>query len=168
MQIFKNKVIALEEKQVRLPNGKSMRLTIVKHPKVVVIIPVIRGEFLMENHYRPVIKRWLLEFPAGFIDKGETPTQAAKRELEEETGLKATRIRYLFKNYSSAGFTNELSYFFLADAFAKGKGHSEAGEVLEIRRIGIERAVQMVKRDLISDSKTIKGILFYKEFLYQK
>ncbi len=163
--IFKNKVIALEERMQRLPNGKSAKITAVKHPMVAVIIPVVSGKFLLESHYRPVIKKWLLEFPAGFMDKGETPIQAAKRELEEETGLKAKKLRYLFKNYSSAGFTDELSYFFLADDFAKGKRHPEAGEVLRIRRINIEKAVQMVRDGKVSDSKTIKGILYYKAFI---
>ncbi|MCW6160279.1 MAG: NUDIX hydrolase [Candidatus Micrarchaeales archaeon] len=166
--IFKNKVIALEERIQRLPNGRSAKITAVKHPRVAVIIPVIGGRFLLENHYRPVIRKWLLEFPAGFVEKGESPIHAARRELEEETGLKAKGLKYLFKNYSSAGFTDELAYFFLAEAFSKGRRSSEEGEIQTLRKISIEKALQMVKEGRIADSKTQKGILYYTSFLYKK
>ena len=166
--IFKNKVITLEERVQRLPNGRSAKITIVKHPEVAVIIPVIGGKFLLENHYRPVIKKWLLEFPAGFVEKGESPLQAAKREMEEETGLKVRGLKYLFKNYSSAGFTDELAYYYLAEKFSKGKRSNEGNEIQTLRSIGIKKALQMVRQGRITDSKTMKGILYYTSFLYGK
>lgn len=164
-KIFENRIVTLEEKVQKLPNRKRIKLTIVRHPKVAVIIPVRRGKFLMESHYRPVIREWLLEFPAGFVEKGETPNHAARRELEEETGMKAKKLQYLFKTYSSAGFTDELAYFFFADVFSKGKRQSESGEILTMKEISIGKALQMVKGDKIHDSKTIKGILYYNSFL---
>lgn len=164
-RIFKNKIIAVEERAQKLPNGKVRKITVVNHPKVAVIIPVRSGKFIFETHYRPVIRKWILEFPAGFVDKGETPRQCAERELEEEVGLKAKKLKYLFKSYSSPGFTDELAYFFFADSFEKGKQRLEDTEILKIKEIDIERAVRMVKNDRINDSKTIKGILYYKIFL---
>ncbi len=165
MQLYKNKIITLEERLQKLPNGKSKKITVVKHSKVSVIIPVRNGRFVLENHYRPVIRKWILELPAGFVDKGETPRQAAIRELEEETGLKSKRLRYLFKNYSSPGFTDELAYFFLADRFEDGVRKLEDSEILNIKEISVGKALQMVKSDRINDSKTIKGILYYAAFL---
>jgi len=132
------------------------------HPGAVVIIPLISDhEIIMLKQYRPGPQGWILELPAGTLEAGEDPRDAAARELLEETGYRAGEIRFLFKMYSSPGISTEMLYVFLArDLIYVGEDHQE-DEMIEIIRISIHDAIEMIRKGVVVDAKTIASLLYY-------
>ena len=110
----------------------------------VVILPVNNNnEIIFVKQYREVVGKDLLELPAGMIDKGENPKQAAIRELEEETGIKANNIEFLIDFYASCGYTHEKFYVYIAKDFEKWKQHlDDTEEILSIEKINIEDCIK--------------------------
>ncbi|EFD93106.1 MAG: NUDIX hydrolase [Candidatus Parvarchaeum acidophilus ARMAN-5] len=136
--------------------------------KDVVMVAVLnnKNELLFEKHFRPIMGKVLYELPAGYVDKGESPIKAAARELEEETGYKAKKIKSLFKSYISTGRSKQLMHFFIADQLTKGKKHKDPGEQIDdIVWIPLEKAVDMVKSGKIKGIDTTACILFLSQFL---
>ena len=115
----------------------------------VVILPITdKNEVIFVKQEREAIGKITLELPAGMIDADELPEQAAKRELEEEVGIKANKIEYLTEFYSSCGYTNEKLYVFLAKDFEKGKQHFDGTEeILNIIKIPIEECMKKLENN---------------------
>lgn len=101
----------------------------------------------------------VLELPAGKLEYGEEPFAAGKRELQEETGASANSYRDLGKLYPTPGYCGEIIHMYLAQDLTFSEQHLDADEFLEVRRIPLEDAFQMVMRNEIRDSKTQVGIL---------
>ncbi len=135
------------------------------HPGAVVIIPLLNdNEILMLRQYRPGPQEWILELPAGTLERGEDPIDAAARELLEETGYRAEEIRPLFKMYSSPGISTEMLYSFLARGLTyEGEDHQE-DEMIDVIRVGVGEALDMIRRGVIVDAKTIASLLYYIAF----
>lgn len=129
----------------------------------VVILPVTENnEIIFVKQLREVIGKVALELPAGMIDSGEKPKEAASRELEEETGIKSNNIEYLTSYYSSCGYTNEKIYIYLAKDFTYGKQHfDETEEILEVEKIKLEDAIQRVFDEDFCHASTKVAILAY-------
>lgn len=89
------------------------------------------NKLLLVRQYRPPVEAWTLEFPAGLVDDGESPEQTALRELREETGYCAERVRLLPPALSSPGLTNEAAQFALVDVDVGGEGNAEPRQQLE-------------------------------------
>ncbi|HFS8459835.1 TPA: NUDIX hydrolase, partial [Vibrio cholerae] len=103
------KSIALVEEDILLPNGHSVRHTTISHPGAAVILPLTdQGEIVLIRQFRPSLKKWLLELPAGTIEEGEPPLSCAQRELEEETGFSAQQFIELGQVTPLAGFCDEI------------------------------------------------------------
>ena len=143
-------------------NGKRHKFYVIDINDVALIAPLnSKNEFIMERHFRPVLGKTIYEFPAGYIDKGETPLESAKRELEEETGFKAGRIQTLFKSYISPGRSKQMVHFFLADRLVEGKSKQEDGEQIDgLVTIDLEKALRMIKTGEIESMEAISCILY--------
>jgi ADP-ribose pyrophosphatase len=115
---------------------------------------------LLECQYRHAADSYLLELPAGRIDKGEKALPAAKRELLEETGYTAKKWKQILKFYASPGFVAEPMTLFWARGLKPGPAQPEADEVIEQHLVPLSEAVQMVRRGTIRDAKTISGVLW--------
>jgi len=115
-EVFRNRLIAVRNDQVRMPGDKSAERTVVAHPGAVAVLALDdAGRALMIRQYRHPVGRILWELPAGLLDHpGESPVEAAKRELREETGYAARDWQSLVDFYSSPGFTDERLRIFLA------------------------------------------------------
>lgn len=100
------------------------------------------------------------ELPAGRIDEGEAELVAAKRELLEETGYRASRWKQVLRFWASPGFVAETMALYLARGLREGAAEPEEDEVIEVRFVPLSKAVAMVKRGTICDGKTIAGILW--------
>ncbi len=132
--------------------------------KDVVVIAALndKKEIIIERHFRPSINKYIYEMPAGYVEKGEKPIEAAKRELEEETGYKTGRIKNVFTNYISIGRTSQKAYIFLADRLKKGRKKEEAGEIIEyIKFISIEEAAKMIERQTMGSEFTATAMYLY-------
>jgi ADP-ribose pyrophosphatase len=107
----------------------------------------------------------LWELVAGRIDRGESPLAAAHRELAEETGYSARRLRKLMVIYPSPGFIDERMWIFSAAGLTAGAARPEEDELIAARRFSLPAAEQMIRRGAIRDAKSVSGILFYSRFI---
>jgi ADP-ribose pyrophosphatase len=149
---------------VREPSGVQTRRDIVRHSGSVVVLAVEEThsgpKILLEHQYRHAAQRYLWELPAGRIDEGEKPLQAAKRELIEETGYRAKKWKQILYFFATPGFVAEPLSLFLAEDLTQGEAEPEDDEVIHIEMVPLANAVKMVIQGKICDAKTISGVLW--------
>jgi ADP-ribose pyrophosphatase len=134
---------------------------VVEHSGAVVVIAMPSpDEMVLVRQYRHPLARMTWEVCAGGIDPGETPHDAALRELREETGFRASRMRSLWSAYSAPGFCSELLHFFVTDAWDVGATDFDPGEDIEIATFSIGRLREMIERDELPDAKTQISVLW--------
>jgi ADP-ribose diphosphatase len=133
---------------------------VVHHSGSAVIVPVHDdGTVVFVRQYRHPAVRYLLELPAGTLADGERPDAGAMRELEEELGLVAARLEKLSEFFVSPGFLEEKMWVFLATELSEGKQKLDDDEVLDIVRLPIAEALEMITSGEIQDAKTIIGLI---------
>ena len=165
-RIYDGKVVGLRVDSVCLSDGRETRMEIVEHVDVVHILPVDGdGSLLLVRQYRAAAGRELVETPAGGMDPGETPQDAAQRELREETGYRADRFRLLGSVYSSPGFCTELNHLFLAEGLTHDPLEPDADEEIALVRVSLDEALRMVADNQIGDAKSVAAILLYKSLV---
>jgi len=164
-KIFDGKVLNLRVDTVEMEGQKYTKREIVeRHPCVAIVAINEEDELILIKQYRKAIDKEIYELPAGMVDFGEEPEQAALRELKEETGYDARSIDYLFENYSSPGFTNERLFVFYAKDLSEGKQDLDEFEHLKVEKIKFDEVLKLIELGEITDSKSIAGILFYNNF----
>ena len=154
-KIFDGKVVKLFVDEVLTPNNNVATREIVKHLGGVCILGIIDNKVIMEKQYRYAYDEILYELPAGKLEQGEQPLEAAKREFEEETGYKVNNIIEYGKMYPTCGYSNEIIYLFLAEGLRKSKRNLDEDEIIDLEYIEIEEVVKMIKNGIIKDAKTI-------------
>ena len=133
---------------------------VVHHPGSAVIVPVHDdGTVVLVRQYRHPAVRYLLEVPAGTLADGEPPDAGAARELEEELGLVAEQLDKLSEFFVSPGFLEEKMWVYLATGLSEGKPNPDDDEVLEVVRLPIGDALEMITSGEIQDAKTIIGLM---------
>lgn len=157
---YKGKWFSVVGEKVKLPNGKIAEWEKVVTNDFVMIVPIVdKDNLLILRQYRPVLKKWFYELPAGRINKGENPTKCAKRELEEETGHRSNQIKQVCKAYSSNGLTTEMGHYFIARNLIKSTQKLDEHEVLQVKKIKISKALEMIKNGKIVEAHTIMALL---------
>jgi ADP-ribose pyrophosphatase len=133
---------------------------VVHHPGSAVILPVFADDTVaLVRQYRHPAVRYLLEAPAGTLEKGEAPEQGAARELEEELGLIAGNLEKLTEFFVSPGFCEEKMWIYLATELAETKQRLEDDEIIEVVRLPFSEALEMITDGEIQDAKTIIGLM---------
>ena len=133
---------------------------VVHHYGSAVIVPVFDdGTVALVRQYRHPAVRYVLEVPAGTLAKGERPEIGAARELKEELGLVAARLEKLSEFFVSPGFCEEKMWIFLATELSEGEQALEEDEILEVVRLPIADALEMITSGEIEDAKTIIGLM---------
>ena len=165
----KRDLISLKKEYMSI-NGKKMRVISIVEPSVSVVLPFIdssKDTIIIERQYRPALRKYIYELPAGHIDEGETPRQAAIREMQEETGSAPKCLSFMYKSYSTPGSSSTIFHYFVAIGLANGNGrfHKDPDEVINIEKVSMKNALSMIKSGRIIDNKTISAILYYKKFL---
>jgi ADP-ribose pyrophosphatase len=122
-----------------------------------------QDEILLVRQLRPAVDQVLLELPAGIVDPGEDPLTCARRELEEETGYTAERLDLLIRFYPSPGFCTELLHVYRASGLRECRGQPDEDEELELVRLPLAEAMDLVRGGQITDSKTVVGLLAYSD-----
>ncbi|EGY76430.1 NUDIX hydrolase [Peptoniphilus indolicus] len=164
-KIYDGKILSLKVDTVELPNKKYSKREIVEHSAAVSIVAITEDdEVLIIKQYRKAIEKEIYEVPAGLIEIGELPKDAAMRELTEETGYTASDIQYLSEFYTSPGFCTEKIHVFLATGLKLGEQNLDLYEFIDVEKIKFEDVLKMLDRCEINDAKTIASILYYKEF----
>jgi len=162
-KIFDGKIISLQVDDVTLPNGKTSKRELVKHPGAVAVIPVTKdNKIVFVEQYRKPLEKSIIEIPAGKLENGEEPKATAIRELEEETGYTTNELSFITSFYTSPGFADELLYIYITDQL-KALEHPVEGdedEFVEIVELTLEEAKQYVEEERIHDAKTNYAVLY--------
>ena len=133
---------------------------VVHHNGSAVIVPVFDdGTVALVKQYRHPAVRYLLEVPAGTLAKGERPETGAARELKEELGLVASRLEKLSEFFVSPGFCEEKMWVYLATELFEGEQALEDDEIIDVVRLPIADALEMITSGEIQDAKTIIGLM---------
>lgn len=146
-------------------DGKQILRDIVNPGEAAVVLPITdKNEVVFERQLRESVGKVCLELPAGMVDPGENPLDTARRELEEETGIRAKSIEHMITIYPSTGYTSEKVHIFLARDFEEGHVHLDATEeILEVVKIPIEECVERAKNGILENASQIIAILLYKQ-----
>jgi ADP-ribose pyrophosphatase len=161
--LYRGKVVDLFVDTVRLPSGHNVVREVVHHPGGVVAVPVLEdGSLLLIRQFRYPLQKYILEFPAGKLDSGQSPLDTMRRELEEETGYCAEVLRYEFSFHTSPGFCDEIIHLFLASGLTHIAQRLEEGEHITVERYTLEECLHMIQTGKIADGKTILGLLWYQ------
>lgn len=157
---FRGRIITVKVDQVAMPDGSLASRELVHHPGGVGVVAVTEDEkVILVKQYRKPIDTAIYEIPAGKLDAGEDHRTCGIRELEEETGLRAENFIYLGFIYPSPGFTDERTYMYLATGLTQGEEHPDPDEYLDVEQIPLEKALEMIMNNELSDAKTVAGIL---------
>jgi len=158
-KIFSGRVFDVTVDTVR-EGDKTYVREVVHHPGSAVILPAFEdGTIALVRQYRHPAVRYLLELPAGTLNDKERPEYGASRELEEELGLVAGRMEKLSEFFVSPGFCEEKMWLYLATDLTETQQGLEDDEVLEVVRLPLDRALQMITDGEIEDAKTIIGLM---------
>ncbi|MGC8479288.1 MAG: NUDIX hydrolase [Candidatus Micrarchaeia archaeon] len=164
MKFMREEEVKLIQKKFAY-NGREYIRKYIETPETVCIVAVLKNKkIILEKQYRQIIKKTIIEIPAGKLRHNESPKNGALRELEEETGYKAMRIKYLFSAYASPGFSNEIMHYFLADKLKKTKTNRDFDETIKLIEVDIKDAIKLIKTGKIKNSTSIAGILYYTNF----
>ena len=160
-EVYHGKLINVEHWQVRLSNGQTALREIVKHRGAAAIVPLDeQGNVTLVCQHRVAVGRFTWEIPAGKLDSdSEDMLDAAKRELEEETGLHAENWQLLVDMDTTPGFCDEHIAIYLATGLSQHHMHTDEDEFLNVDRVPLGEAVRRVMAGEIHDSKTIAGRL---------
>lgn len=162
-EIYAGRVIRLQLEEVELPNGKSAKREIVKHPGAVAIIAVTdENKIVMVEQYRKALERTIVEIPAGKLEKGEEPADCALRELEEETGYECKSLDLLVSFYTSPGFSDEIVHLYIAKGLSKKENAAalDEDEFINLEELTLDEAIQYVKEQKIYDAKTVFAVQY--------
>ncbi len=156
--VYRGRAVHVRVDGVVKANGKKTTREVVEHVDCVVILPVdSEGNILLVRQYRHAVDKELLELPAGSIDPGETPEQAAIRELREETGYRPGKLDGLGGFYAAPGYCTEFLHFFRASHLEKSPLTAEDTDEIEVVPVSPAEVPSLVESGQICDAKTIAG-----------
>ncbi|SRR5579864_2393994 len=162
-ELYRCKLFWVTEDDAKEPDGFEIKRAIVRHNGSAVMMPVDgKRRILLVRQYRLPARAYLWELPAGKVDEGETPLQAAKRELIEETGYRARRWKKLISFFPSPGYVAEKMTVFLAEDLTAGQAQPMDDERIKVRWFSAKQIEQMILTNKILDSKTIVGYFVWK------
>jgi ADP-ribose pyrophosphatase len=158
-EIFRGRIFDVTIDTVR-EGDKTYQREVVHHPGSAVIVPAFEdGTVALVCQYRHPAVRYLLEVPAGTLNRGERPEEGAARELEEELGFVAGRLEKLAEFYVSPGFCEEKMWIYLATEMIETKQQLEEDEIVDVIRLPFSEALEMISAGEIEDAKTIIGLM---------
>lgn len=162
-EIYHGRVVTLRLRYLTAADGRRHLREIVEHAAGAAVVAIDeRGEVLLVRQARPAVGARVLELPAGLVDPGETPLDAARRELAEETGYTAGQLEPLVSFYTSPGFSTELIHVFVATDLRPTVVQHDDEEELELVRLPLAQALAQVLETELSDAKTVTGLLAYR------
>ena len=169
--VHDGRIVKLSIDTVRFPDGSQGELEMIRHPGASAVVPVtgsIRDddpEVVLLRQYRYASGGTLYEVPAGLPRSREEPWEAcAARELEEETGMRAGRLRYLTRIHTTPGFTDEVIRLFLAEDLQEGRSELDDDEFVEVLSLPWSGAMEMVRSGEITDAKSVSALLYVDRF----
>ena len=169
-RLYHGRIVSLDRDTVRFPDGSTGQLEMLRHPGASAVVPFLDDpgdtdpRVLLIRQFRHAAEEFIWEVPAGRLDPGETPEACARRELEEETGMRARMLERLTMIYTTPGFTDERIHLFLAHGLEAGTQRREADEFLELHPLRWSEVMALVRSGEIQDGKTLTSLLFVQCF----
>ncbi|MGN1422308.1 MAG: NUDIX domain-containing protein [Oscillospiraceae bacterium] len=165
-QKFDGKIVKLFVDEVELEDGRKSFREVIKHPGGVCVLPLEDdGNVLFVKQFRYPHGKVLTEIPAGKLEYGESHRECGLRELKEETGCTCARFDYLGSLIPTPAYCGEVIHMYLARGLDHGAQKLDAGEFLDIVKIPLDKAVEMVMNNELEDSKTQIAVLKTKLLL---
>lgn len=170
--VHDGRIVHLSIDTVRFPDGSVGELEMIRHSGASAVLPLLGRrddpdpDILLIRQYRYASGGYMLEVPAGRPDQpGEDWEVCARRELEEETGYSAGRMTRMAGIFTTPGFTDEFIHLFLAEDLREGTTAYDHDEFIELERMPLSRALELIQGGEITDGKTVSAILFARSFL---
>lgn len=165
-EIFKGKIFTVKKDTVKLPdNSEASREVVTHHGGAGIIAVDDDRNILLVRQYRKGVEREVLEIPAGKLEKNEDPKKCCERELLEETGYAAGTITDLGKIYPTPAYCSEIIHIYMATDLIKKEQKLDSGEFLEVIKVKLDKAYDMVLSNKIRDAKTVVAVLKAKQML---
>ncbi len=159
--LYEGKVITVWLCDAKLPNGHVSLREVVHHSGGAAVLLVNGSKVLLERQFRFPYNKTIWEIPAGKLNKGEDPKDAAVRELEEETGYRAEKLEHLIDIYPSPGYTDEIIYIYLADCANMVGRHLDEDEFINAQFVELGEVERMIECGEINDAKTVAAVYKY-------
>lgn len=157
--LYDGRVFRLTKERLTLPNGVTTELEVIRHPGAAAIVPLLGDNMVvMIRQYRHAAGGFLWEIPAGTMNPGENPVECARRELPEEVGYRARSFQTLGEIFPVPGYSDERIHIFLATGLTRSRQNLDVDEVLDVKLMRVEEALEMIKKGEIRDAKTIIGL----------
>jgi ADP-ribose pyrophosphatase len=161
-QVFNGRLLKVFVKPMRLPNGYKVNMEYIKHPGAVLVLPLLDdGRIVMIRQFRAAIGKYILELPAGTLERGESLVSCVKRELIEETGYSASKVKKLGEIVPVPGYSTEVIHIFLARGLKVVPKQTMPDEVIKEQIFSGDQIMELLKRGKIIDAKTICGLSFF-------
>ncbi|MGD0337469.1 MAG: NUDIX hydrolase [Bacteroidota bacterium] len=170
--IFRGRVFNVIVDNIEYDSGAKGVREVAQHPGGAVVIGLFPDEtILLVRQFRFAVDAWLWELPAGKLDPGENPLDAARREFQEETGYSAGSVRKLAQIHTTPGFCTEILHIYMATGLTKnieGQKLEEGEQTLTVHQIPLHKTIEMIEQGEITDSKTICGIFLTERILHKQ
>lgn len=163
--IFAGRALRLRVDTVLKPDGSETTREVVEHDECVAFVPVDADDnILLVSQFRSPVGKELLEIPAGGIDNGETPEDAVRREMREETGYLPGKVEKMGGFYSAPGYSDEYLHLYLAADFTSAPLHAEDTDNITLVRVSLAQIPSLITSGSICDAKSIAGLLVYLDY----
>ena len=158
--VAEGRVIKVRVDLIETPDGQRVKRDIVEHRGAVAMVPIdAEGRVILVRQYRHAAGKWLLEIPAGTLDPGEDPLEAAQRELREETGFAAGRIDPIGGCYASPGYSTEYLRLYVARDLTEDPLEGDVDEEIELAPTALSKVRNLIAGGEIEDAKSIAALL---------
>jgi ADP-ribose pyrophosphatase len=167
-QVWAGHIFTIRVDDVQMPAGNVAQREVLSHAGAVGVVAVTKDrQVVLVRQYRHATRSYLWEIPAGKLDRDETPTECARRELREEAGVEFEDVFELAEFHNSPGYSSELFHLYLAEVTSIGETQPDGDEELEMERsiIPLEDALAMIDKGEIIDAKTMIGLLMADRWL---
>lgn len=165
-KIYQGRAFGVEKVHLKLPDGTIHPYDLVRHSGSVTIVPLDEhGNILFVRQYRIGVGEELLELPAGVLNDGEDPQECAAREIREETGMAAAKLKRLGDFYLAPGYSSEHMVIFLASGLYPAPLEQDADEFLELVSIPAMQALEMAQNGELRDAKSLAALMLAQKHL---
>ena len=164
--VYEGSIINMYKDTIKVSNGNIVEWDFIGHKGAAAAIPVTDdGKIILVKQWRNSLDRFTYEIPAGGLEGEDEPMiEAAKRELEEETGYKSDDLEFLISLRTTVAFCNERIDVFVAKNLVKTKQNLDRDEEIEIKEFDKDELLSLIRSGEMQDSKTVSAILAYYSF----
>ena len=162
--LYEGRILNLRRDEVTVRDGRTSFREVVEHDGGVIILGVTdEGMIPMIRQYRKPAKQVMFELPAGKLEKGEDPTEAAIREMKEETGFTVGSITHVSAFYPTVGYSEEVLHIFFAEGLIAGETDPDDNESIDVELYAPEELYEMIDKGEMNDGKTMLALLLYRQ-----